>query len=62
MQGADGDLQGVIPRMNYALFERINVQKAATPTLQFLVTVSYFELYNEVIFVSSLYKYIYCRM
>jgi hypothetical protein len=48
--------------MNYALFERINVQKAATPTLQFLVTVSYFELYNEVIFVSSLYKYIYCRM
>lgn len=52
MQGADGDLQGVIPRMNNALFERISTQKATTPTLQFLVTVSYFELYNEVIFVS----------
>lgn len=52
MQGADGDLKGVIPRMNEALFEKILTQKTATPSLQFLVTVSYFELYNEVIFVS----------
>ena len=52
MQGADGDLKGVIPRMNEVLFDRITTQRAATPTLQFLVTVSYFELYNEVIFVS----------
>jgi hypothetical protein len=51
MQGADGeDLQGIIPRMNRNLFERINVEKASRPSMQFLVTVSYFEIYNEVIF------------
>lgn len=50
MQGADGDLEGVIPRMNNSVFERISTQKAANPHLQFLVTASYFELYNEIIF------------
>jgi hypothetical protein len=50
MQGGKEDLEGVIPRMNCALFERIESQKAMSPTLHFLVTVSYFELYNEVIF------------
>ncbi len=50
MQGADGpELQGIIPRMNNKLFERIEAEKKKMTT-QFLVTVSYFEIYNEVIF------------
>ena len=52
MQGAPegGDLQGIIPRLNIALFERINTEKLIRPSVQFLVTASYFEIYNEVIF------------
>lgn len=52
MQGAldDSDLQGIIPRLNIALFHRINVEKLSRPSVQFLVTVSYFEIYNEFIF------------
>jgi hypothetical protein len=50
MQGAEGDLQGIIPRMNNAIFDRIANEKTSRPTVQFLVTVSYFEIYNEVIF------------
>jgi kinesin family protein 1/kinesin family protein 3/17 len=50
MQGGKDDMEGVIPRMNNAIFDRIACQKAQTPTLHFLVTVSYFELHNEVIF------------
>ena len=50
VQSGQEDLEGVIPRMNRALFERIDRQKASSPTLHFLVTCSYFELYNEVIF------------
>jgi kinesin family protein 1/kinesin family protein 3/17 len=49
MQGAEGN-EGIIPRMNTALFERIDREKAARPTAHFLITVSYFEIYNEVIF------------
>jgi hypothetical protein len=49
MQGADGENQGIIPRMNNSLFDRIEVEKEKMTT-QFLVTVSYFEIYNEVIF------------
>ncbi len=52
MQGlpSDAALRGIIPRMNQSLFEQIATNKAASPTTAFLVTVSYFELYNEVIF------------
>lgn len=50
MQGGKDELEGVIPRMNSAIFERIEHQKALSATLHFLVTVSYFELYNEVVF------------
>jgi kinesin family protein 1/kinesin family protein 3/17 len=52
MQGAPegGELQGIIPRLNNALFERINMEKKASTAVQFLVTASYFEIYNEVIF------------
>jgi len=50
MQGADGDLEGIIPRMNKALFERVLEEKRARKSVQFLVTASYFEIYNEIIF------------
>ena len=52
MQGAldDSDLQGIIPRLNTALFLRINEEKLSRPSVQFLVTASYFEIYNEFIF------------
>ena len=51
MQGAEGsDLEGIIPRMNNKLFERIDSETKMRPTVQFLITVSYFEIYNEVIF------------
>lgn len=50
MQGGDGDLQGIIPRMNITLFQKIASEKTKRPTIQFLVTVSYFEIYNEIIF------------
>ena len=52
MQGApdNEELQGIIPRMNRNLFDRIEKDKNRRPTVQFLVTVSYFEIYNEIIF------------
>ena len=52
MQGlADSDeLMGIIPRLNLCLFEKIDDEKQKRPAIQFLVTVSYFEIYNEVIF------------
>ena len=51
MQGAEGDdLQGIIPRMNNQLFVRVDEEMKKRPTVQFLITVSYFEIYNEVIF------------
>lgn len=49
MQGGEGDLQGIIPRMNASLFERIAEERKTRPSIQFLVTISYFEIYNEVI-------------
>jgi kinesin family protein 1 len=51
MQGGEGDaLMGIIPRMNRSLFERINNEKQRSNAVHFLVTVSYFEIYNEIIF------------
>ncbi len=52
MQGASDneDLAGIIPRMNLSLFDKIDHEKLRRPTIQFLITVSYFEIYNEVIF------------
>ncbi|CAM9881919.1 unnamed protein product, partial [Chrysoparadoxa australica] len=41
---------GVIPRMNRSLFERLKGEKAADPNKMFLVTCSYFEIYNEVVY------------
>ena len=55
MQGLPQDpmLRGIIPRMNLCLFERIETSKAASPTTAFLVTVSYFELYNDCLLYTS---------
>jgi kinesin family protein 1 len=50
MQGGEGDLQGIIPRLNISLFDTVEEEKKSNPTTQFLITVSYFEIYNEVIF------------
>jgi kinesin family protein 1/kinesin family protein 3/17 len=51
MQGAEGnDLEGIIPRMSSQLFERVEAELKKRQTVQFLITVSYFEIYNEVIF------------
>lgn len=51
MQGQEGgELQGIIPRLNNALFEKIESEKLCRPSVSFLVTASYFEIYNEVIF------------
>jgi hypothetical protein len=50
MQGGEDDYQGIIPRMNHQLFEKVQLEKSSRPTIQFLITASYFEIYNEVIF------------
>ena len=48
MLGSDDD-PGVIPLMNARLFELLDEAKAADESRNFLVTVSYLEIYNEVI-------------
>lgn len=50
MTGAEGDLRGIIPRVNETIFERIQEIQAETPTRVFLVQCSFFEIYNEIIF------------
>ncbi len=40
----------ISPKLNYDLFERIRIAKDADDRRQFLVTVSYLELYNETIY------------
>jgi len=47
MTGGDGELRGIIPRMNVSLFDLIEQEKSKRSSLLFLVTLSYFELYNE---------------
>ena len=56
MQGANGEMsKGIIPRMTSAVFDKIDREKEQNPSMHFLVTASYFELYNEIIFVSNLH-------
>ncbi|KAF0715824.1 hypothetical protein AaE_011251 [Aphanomyces astaci] len=43
-------MEGLIPRMNKALFEKIQVEKANDPNKLFLVECSFFEIYNEIIY------------
>ena len=47
MMGSGGD--GIIPRLNKDLMEAVRVSKEQDPSNEFLVTVSYLEIYNEVI-------------
>jgi len=51
MQGVqtDPELKGLIPRFTYRLFDRIVEEKEKDKNKLFLVTCSYFEIYNEVI-------------
>ena len=51
MQGVahDPDLRGLIPRFTIKLFERIKTEKENHQNKLFLVTCSYFEIYNEVL-------------
>eukprot|EP00753_Platysulcus_tardus_P010615 PLAT290.1.p1 GENE.PLAT290.1~~PLAT290.1.p1 ORF type:complete len:722 (-),score=387.59 PLAT290.1:83-2248(-) len=44
-----GDDVGIIPLMNRDLFSQVAAVKASDPSVQFLVTVSYLEIYNEVL-------------
>ena len=51
MQGVQQDpiLKGLIPRFTTALFDRVKLEKEKDANKLFLVTCSYFEIYNEVI-------------
>lgn len=44
------ELQGLIPRMNKAIFDKIQEEILLHPTKSFLVECSYFEIYNEIIY------------
>eukprot|EP00927_Polykrikos_kofoidii_P030186 TRINITY_DN26016_c0_g1_i1.p1 TRINITY_DN26016_c0_g1~~TRINITY_DN26016_c0_g1_i1.p1 ORF type:complete len:1210 (+),score=254.90 TRINITY_DN26016_c0_g1_i1:69-3698(+) len=50
MMGAQGELRGIIPRVNDNLFEQIRQLQAEVITRKFLVMCSFFEIYNEIIF------------
>lgn len=52
MSGISGNesLEGLIPRMNKSIFERIKVEKVQDPNKLFLVECSFFEIYNEIIY------------
>uniref|UniRef100_K3X8T0 Kinesin-like protein n=1 Tax=Globisporangium ultimum (strain ATCC 200006 / CBS 805.95 / DAOM BR144) TaxID=431595 RepID=K3X8T0_GLOUD len=52
MSGVSGNesLEGLIPRMNKTIFERIKVEKGQDPNKLFLVECSFFEIYNEIIY------------
>ncbi|KAF0700470.1 Aste57867_8999 [Aphanomyces stellatus] len=43
-------LEGLIPRMNKALFEKVQAEKEMDPNKLFLVECSFFEIYNEIIY------------
>ncbi|OQS01578.1 kinesin-like protein [Achlya hypogyna] len=52
MAGISGneELEGLIPRMNKALFEHVLAEKTNSPNKLFLVECSFFEIYNEIIY------------
>jgi hypothetical protein len=45
--GADGPDKGIIPLTCMELFERVDKKRAADSAIQFIVEVSYIEIYNE---------------
>lgn len=49
MAGAEGDLRGIMPRINEELFAKV-AEATESSTRRFLIQCSYFEIYNEIIF------------
>lgn len=49
MQGGEEEYRGIIPRMSIGLFESIESARIRNSNLKFLVTASYFEIYNEIL-------------
>lgn len=47
MGGDKGEHPGIVPRMVRDLFERIEAKKTEDPKLEFLITVSFLEIYKE---------------
>lgn len=45
-----GELEGLIPRMNKGIFDRIELDKVQAPDVLYLVECSFFEIYNEIIY------------
>ncbi|RLN52494.1 hypothetical protein BBJ29_001108 [Phytophthora kernoviae] len=43
-------MEGLIPRVNRAIFERVANERVEYPNKRFLVECSYFEIYNEIIY------------
>jgi len=50
MMGGPEELRGIIPRVNQKLFDRLQEEQVEYPTRRYLVTCSFFEIYNEIIF------------
>lgn len=48
--GGPETLEGLIPRVNRAIFDRVVKERVENPNKRFLVECSYFEIYNEIIY------------
>ncbi|KAF1794497.1 Kinesin-like protein [Phytophthora cactorum] len=48
--GGPEALEGLIPRVNRTIFERVANERVEYPNKRFLVECSYFEIYNEIIY------------
>ncbi|GMF49966.1 unnamed protein product [Phytophthora fragariaefolia] len=48
--GGPEALEGLIPRVNRAIFERVAKERVESPNMRFLVECSFFEIYNEIIY------------
>ncbi|EEY66299.1 kinesin-like protein [Phytophthora infestans T30-4] len=48
--GGSEALEGLIPRVNCAIFERVATERVENPNKRFLVECSFFEIYNEIIY------------
>ncbi|KAE9357798.1 hypothetical protein PR003_g1605 [Phytophthora rubi] len=48
--GGPEALEGLIPRVNRAIFERVAKERVENPNKRFLVECSFFEIYNEIIY------------
>ncbi|KAK1947834.1 Kinesin-like protein KIF3A [Phytophthora citrophthora] len=48
--GGPEAMEGLIPRVNRAIFERVAKERVDSPNMRFLVECSFFEIYNEIIY------------